>query len=777
MSHELADVRIIDTSTGLSGGYCAKMLGDAGADVILLEAAEGHPMRRCAHDQQTSAMFRYQRHGHRSVVALSDAELASGDIIIVEPNGPLGAPAALAARLPHAVVVCISPYGLTGPYANFPWSELVVQAADGSIGSRGRPTTTGLQMGGRVTELVTGAYAAVGALAALKTALNQGYGELVDVSMIEVGNITSTLFQAVTYALRGKPDISAAPPARSYETPSIEPTLDGFVGFNTNTRNQFDAFLLLIERGDLLEDPVWISPVSRHERWEEWNDIVHAWTTKNTTSDIVELAAELRIPCVPVGDAAALLALDHLRERGIFIDDPTGSFKMPRRPWSIDDEPRPIPQAAPTIGQHTAALGEHTPRRPGADSPRQLPLHGVRVLDLTAWWAGPSATAMLAALGADVIHVESDGHPDGIRMAGAMFFDKPSWWELSSIFLQANTNKRGLTLDLTKPRGRQLLLQLAAGCDLVVENFTPRVLGQFDLGWDVIHAANPRAIMMRMPAFGLTGPWKDRPGFAQTMEQLTGLAWMTGFDGDQPRIQRGPCDPNAGMHAAFAAILALQRRERTGIGCLVEVPMVEAALNIAAEPVLEWTAYGHQVQRTGNRSSIHAPQGLYRCAGNDKWVALSVQSDDEWLALCEVVDIAELRDQRFQSAAARQAFHDDIDQFLGAWTGDQSADAVAQLVRSVGVAAEPVRDPRLTDSHPQIAARRLIETLDHPIAGPLPIPGVPFRFASVDHWINRHAPTLGQHNDEILRELAGCSTEDITQLTDSGIISNRPRGY
>ena len=191
---------------------------------------------------------------------------------------------------------------------------------------------------------------------------------------------------------------------------------------------------------------------------------------------------------------------------------------------------------------------------------------------------------MLATLGADVIHVESAARPDGMRMVGGIARHRfPDFWEASAFFIAANANKRGLTLDLGKPAGVALAKRLIAHCDGVIENFTPRVLEGWGLGWPAIQAANPRAILVRMPAFGLSGPWRDHTGFAQTMEQLTGLAWITGHPHDQPRIQRGPCDPQAGMHAAFAALVGLADREVSGRGHVFECTMVEGARNAAAE--------------------------------------------------------------------------------------------------------------------------------------------------------------------------------------------------
>ena len=818
---------MVVASSGIAGGYSAKMLGDAGAEVVLVETAAGHPLRnwRCGDlAAGDGALFAFLHHGHRSVVAplaggppiLRDV-LATSDIVVIDSDcslvadGSILGPTALAEQFPHLVVVSISPYGLDGPFAGRPWSDLVVQAEAGSAGARGRPDTPPLQMGGHVTEWVTGAYAAVGALAALRGARRHSCGELVDVSMLEVANTTSNLFGDLMDHLRGRVDLGAAPPPRTYETPSIEPTLDGYVGFNTNTRLQFEAFLLMIERADLLDDAGLASVIERTKRWDEWTGIVRAWTATRTTAEIVDLAVELRIPVAPVADAPTLLAIDHMIERGVYLDDPTGRFLVPRRPWTIDCEPAPPLRPAPSVGADTESLAPHTPvaappllsagampapstrevsgAKGGAESTQSavaatgtgtsktLPLDGIRVLDMTAWWAGPSATAALATLGAEVIHVESTGHPDGMRMAGGAFIDRPAWWERSAIFLQANANKLGITLDLTSARGRDLLLELVAQCDVLVENFTPRVLQHFNLGWDVIHAANPRTVMVRMPAFGLDGPWRDRPGFAQTMEQATGLAWVTGFADDQPRIQRGPCDPNAGMHSAFATMVALQRRDRTGVGSLVEVPMVEAALNVAAEVVIEWTAYGRSLGRDGNRSWRAAPQGIYRCAGHEHWLALSIQTDAEWASLGRILEAPDLAsDPRLASVAGRRARHDELDARIGAWAAARSVDDAVSALVAAGIPGGQVVDPRRTSQHPQLVTRRFTEVVEHPIIGETPLVGLPFRFASVDRWVRSMAPTLGQHNAEVLGVLLGVSDDELSALESAGVIGTRPKG-
>jgi crotonobetainyl-CoA:carnitine CoA-transferase CaiB-like acyl-CoA transferase len=380
-------------------------------------------------------------------------------------------------------------------------------------------------------------------------------------------------------------------------------------------------------------------------------------------------------------------------------------------------------------------------------------------------------------MGADVIHIESVQRPDGMRMAGGIFHDQPQWWERSAIYLGANTNKRGLTLDLTSPVGRQLALRLIAISDAVVENFTPRVMTNFGLDWDTVRRANPGVIMVRMPAFGLTGPWRDNTGFAQTMEQMTGLAWVTGYPDGQPLIQRGPSDPNAGMHAAFAFLVALAERDATGRGQHVEVTMIEAALNAAAEQVIEYSAYGNLLQREGNRSPSAAPQNLYACQGQEQWLAVSVHTDEQWRALRTALGSPGwASDPRLDTHEGRRAAHDRLDEELAKWAGARQLDEAIETLARHGVPAGRAYDPRITFRHPQLSARGYFEQIDHPVVGRQHIPGLPFRMATVDRWLQRPAPSLGEHNREILGGLLGLSDSELADLETGGVIGTRPAG-
>ena len=379
--------------------------------------------------------------------------------------------------------------------------------------------------------------------------------------------------------------------------------------------------------------------------------------------------------------------------------------------------------------------------------------------------------------------------------------------------MSANTNKLGITLDLETPEGHDLLCRLIAQSDAVVENFAPRVAEKFGLSFEFLRGLNRRIVYMRMPAFGLSGPWRERVGFAQTMEQVTGMAWLTGHEYDQPRIIRGICDPIAGMHAAFALMLGLIERDRLDDAVFVEATMVEAALNCAAEAIVEFTAYGGRMSRMGNRSPYAAPQNLYACQGEEEWLAIAVATDEQWIGLLEAIGgsaaaggkeavdeqaldatangaktvdektmsgvvsdglTAALTDPKLREAAARRQAHDMIDEHLSVWAAGQDCAEAAERLRSHGVPAARVFNTRLLTQHPQFQARGFYEPVKHPLAGEPLLPTLPYRFT--DRWIKRAAPTMGQDNHAVLSKLLGISESEITTLEAKGVLATRPKG-
>ena len=269
---------------------------------------------------------------------------------------------------------------------------------------------------------------------------------------------------------------------------------------------------------------------------------------------------------------------------------------------------------APALGADTdrvlAAIG--TPRREAEPNdslgPAEKPLAGLRVVDFTAFWAGPFAATVLATLGAEVIKVESIQRPDGMRFASGFIPEDGIVWEWAPVFHGANSGKQAITLNLDTDEGLGLAKDLVRQADVVIENFSPRVMERFGLDGPGVEALNPEAILVRMPAFGLSGPWRDRVGFAMTIEQASGLAWVTGFPEREPVVPRGVCDPVGGMTAVFALLAALEKRGQGAGGQQVEVALLEVGLTLAGEQVIEQSAYGVRIDRAGNVGPVSAPR-------------------------------------------------------------------------------------------------------------------------------------------------------------------------
>ncbi len=402
-----------------------------------------------------------------------------------------------------------------------------------------------------------------------------------------------------------------------------------------------------------------------------------------------------------------------------------------------------------------------------------LPFAQLRVVDLTAFWAGPYATSILSDLGADVIKVESIQRPDGMRFAGALHND--ALWEWSPVFHGANPGKRDITLRLDREEGLRLLKRLIADADILIENFSVRVMPAFGLDEETLEALNPRLLYVRMPAFGLEGPWRDRAGFAMTVEQVSGLAWVTGYE-DMPLVIRGACDPLGSLHAIFAIGMALEERRRTGRGQLVEVALVEPALAVAAEQVIEYSAYGVLLGRSANAMPHAAPQGLYETRSPDERVAVSVTTDEQWRGLCQALDAEDWRlSPELSNHEGRLAAHDRLSARLSAWIRTRFRNEVLETLLAAGVPASASVNNHALMPNPQLEARHFFQTMKHPFTGETRYPGFPAIFSAFERDLHRTPPpTLGQHNREILQGELGIEDQEFEQLEEAGVIGTRP---
>ncbi|MBI5089079.1 MAG: CoA transferase [Actinobacteria bacterium] len=797
--HPCEHLRVIDFSEQIAGPYSAKLLADLGADVIKVERRDGDPLRRwtaCDAPVEPGTLFDFLNQTKRgttlddSTAAGRDAlaELAgAADVIIESCEASSTFTGALALKRlqvenPRLSIVTVSPFGLSGPRSGAPATEFTLQAYCGSI-VRGPDDQPPLQAGGRIGEWAAGAFAAIAAIAAVRSARRSGRGEHIDVSMLECMALTFNPYPTVQRSFLGTDD----PGPRKREIPSIVAARDGWVGFCTVTGQQWEDFLLLIDRADLLADDGLRLWASRVQRYDEVLATIEASTTQRSVEQILELAEMFRVPAAPVGTGATIAGIDHFVERGVYQLDPTDRFLQPRSPLILHGAERVRPTPAPDlIGPRSITWDPRhlrpapTPDRdpaPGDPAPRGL--DGIRVLDLTAFWAGPMAAQCLAALGADVVKVESVQRPDPMRYHSVASPSDPLWYEKGSIYQGANVGKRGITLDLSRPVGRQLLLGLIRDADVLIENFTPRVLDHFGLDWAALHDVNPRLIMVRMPAFGLDGPWQNRGGFAQTMEQVSGMASVTGHLDGPPLIPSGPCDVLAGTHAVVALLAALEQRDRTGHGQLVEVPMVEVALNVAAELVLEHSRHGTEPGRHGNRGPGAAPQGLYECGELRRLVAIAVETSEQWHALTDLMqhDDGWLALPELATLAGRRIHHDRIDDHIRRWLAPLDVDTALDLLRAAGVPAAPVVGAGHIARDGQLQARGFFQPIEHPIVGTHQFPGLPMRPVSgAPRWFSRPAPLLGQHTVEVLTERLGLTGAELTSLTADAVIGTAPRG-
>ena len=778
----LEDLCVLEISDRIAGEYCGKLLVDAGADVLKVEPAEGDPLRRFTvtgaepKDGTDAPLFSYLNAGKRSVTTRWQELLTPADVVIVTATRSAALargidPQRLLEIAPNCVVVTISDFGWTGPWSERTATEFTLQAWSGCTGFRGDPAGPPISIGGELGEYMAGAFAAYGVLAVRRGVRRGGRGEHLDLSMLEA----MTLMQSCEWL---HAQLMRVPPIRrSVEVPSIEPAKDGYVGITMVTGQQWVDFAAMVECPELTELPELRFQLGRWEHRDRIRELIGPWLRERTVAEIVELGQLYRLPIAPLGNGSTIPDMEYMRERGVFVSNPAG-FHQPRTPWLMSAAQPAAIRHAPTVGDADHDIDWQPRQSAGPASSAGLPLDGVRVVDLTAFWAGPSATHALAAFGADVIKVESIQRPDGIRYSGGMRTDVDDWWEYGWLFQGVNTNKRSVTLDLQSEDGVRLLMELIRQADAVIENFSPRVMEQFGLGADTLLARNPRLVVVRMPAFGLDGPWRDRVGFAPTMEQIAGLAWVTGSPDGPPVAPRGACDPLAGVHAAFALVAAVEFTERTGRGQLVELPMIETVLNVTAAQPIESEVFGVTLERRGNRGHTSAMQNIYQCAGEDDWIALTVATDTEWRALVRVMGSPSWADDaRVATIAHRRERAEEIDRRLGEWFAAQDLNDVVERVAAVGVPVAAVVSPSSVTDNPQLRDRGFFERLDHPRTGPGWYPCPPFaRLNGAAKWLFRPAPTLGEHNREVLTTLCGLADEDLDRLAAQAVIGARPKG-
>ncbi|MBI4497543.1 MAG: CoA transferase [Chloroflexi bacterium] len=400
----------------------------------------------------------------------------------------------------------------------------------------------------------------------------------------------------------------------------------------------------------------------------------------------------------------------------------------------------------------------------------RLPLQGIRVLDLTQIWAGPRAIKLLADMGAETIKVEYWARMEPGSVRPEQSAERPG--RRGGSFEQLHRNKYSITVDLKHPAGAQLFHDLVGVSDVVADNFSRGVLDRLGLGYAQLSAINPALIMLSMPIVGQTGPERDYIGFGVTMEQISGQLSLTGYPGGMPmKSGTNHGDPTNGVHAAAALMTALLYRARTGKGQFIDYSHLESAVPLIGEAILDYTMNGRVGEPQGNRDAFMAPHGCYRCQGEDQWVAIAVEDEAQWRALCRCIGQPDLADDpRFADHLSRYRHQDALTPLIEAWTTQYDHYQAMHRLQAAGVPAGAVLDTLEVFQDPHLQARGYFETLEHPDIGSYRYMGIVPKLSKTPGHIRFPAPRLGQHNHAVFGNVLGLSLEEIQHLEEQGVI-------
>jgi crotonobetainyl-CoA:carnitine CoA-transferase CaiB-like acyl-CoA transferase len=783
----LSRFRVLQIGSGIALDYCGKLFADFGADVVKLEPPGGDPMRSFPPVLQggESGLFAWLNTNKRSVPDTALNTLLPGADLLLDGRGlchfdvGVCGGARIKSGDDHETstvsTTAISWFGESGPYANFAATEATVRALGGLVALTGRsegpPTlATDCQSG-----IVAGLAAFIASAAGLYDR-RSGHRRF-SVSMHETAVNIAEYEAAVAWETgtsRRRPGINRF--GRNYPV-GIYQTKHGMIGVTIVTPGQWRGICAMLGMPDLAKNPRYAINTDRLANAHEIDALFQpVWETR-TATEWFELALEYKLPMAVVPTMAELLEQHVHRERGAFVPVRIGdaAFEAPVLPQHLTLTPPKTGGTAPLAGQDHAAWSIPASDHPAGAAPAgSLPLRGMRIIDLTMGWAGPTAARHLGELGAEIIKVEACQYPDWWRgtdlrasFIAEQKYEKIPWFQLM------NRNKLDVTLDLTQPHGVALLKRLVADADAVIENYSSEVLRKFGLDYTVLSQVKPDLVMLSMPAFGSDNAWSACRGYGSTLEQASGLPTITGFPDDPPTMnQTAYGDPVGGFNAAASLMVALLHKQATGQGQNIDLSQVECMLPLVAPALIEQSATGRTPPRIGNRHPLFVPQGCFRCLGDDAWIAVSITDDKMWRALCSVLGRPDLTDLTTTQRRERQ---DELEVLISTWTAERAPEDAMTTLQAHGIAAGVVRTPLSLVEDPHLTARGFWHRLDRPFIGPHWQSSAAFREGPDAYPVRRVAPTLGQDNEAILGGRLGLTREEIDRLTEANVIGTVPK--
>lgn len=774
----LSDILVLDLADQRAG-FCSKLLADLGAKVVRIETSrgplsgDGDPFCRVYNDahKEDVRLDLDNRKGRR---AFRDLVQRAGILVETFPRRYLAARHLSFGHLsrvnPGLIHLSISGFGRSGPRKDYSWNDPVISAYASQMYVSGDPGGPPLEPPGGQSSYATSLFGAIALLLALRERHHTGTGRFIDLSAHEA--LVSTLDHVmVDYFFDGT---IARRQGNVYGEMGfvILPCSDGFIQIAIHQNWDTIVELMASENlvGDLLEAR-WQEKAYRLEHLGQVIEAVSKWTGKHRKEELFELGQAMRFPWSPVASCREVLASPQLAARAFFTRSPRGNtglagVRVPRPPYLFNGA-RPAPSTkAPRDGTDIMQLIEEPDddklagegagpagrplRRPGQ---RRGILDGIRVLDFTWMLAGPFATRILADAGAEVIKVQSARTAKGGEDNGTGYF--ATW----------NRNKRSVTLNLDHPDAQELAFRLAVKSDVVMENFSPRIMENWGLAYDRLSGAKPDLIMASISAMGRTGPWRDYVGFGPTFHALSGLTHEMSRGLSTPVcLGHAYGDTIIGLYVALAVLAALRLKEATGVGQYIDLSGYEAVCSVLGPLLMRADAKGNAA---GERPGV---ESTFRCRGTDRWCVIAPSHEDEWRALWSVVDLPGLPSTRFTTTEGCVAQRAQLEDIISRWAAGRSPEEAVSLLQAAGCPAGIVQDARGLGKDKGLANRSDFIALQHPLLGKTVSDRTPLFFGRPETSCWRSAPLLGQDNEYVFKKLLGLSDEEFGDYVDSGVI-------
>ncbi|MES2535362.1 MAG: CoA transferase [Pseudomonadota bacterium] len=785
-SQQAGGVRVVEyAGSGIAAAYAGWLLARLGAHVTRLESPLAGASRR---DSPVQLALEVLADGKSTAscpatAAEFDALLADCDILLCDTPQALEALAgpvqSLEARLPWLVIGIATTFGMEGPYAGLAGTSLDAQALSAVAWSLGEPGRAPLSLPPGIVEHQSGALLASGCLLALAVRDERGSGRVVDIALADVlasyvaGNCRVYIHHGLQWQRSGR-RASGSCGAYPY---MLLPCKDGEVCVCGRTRDEWNRLVAVMGSPDWAAQPRYQDLRAMGTKYpDEVDQLVMPWFAQHTKAELEAVALKNNLIVSPIRNFDEVLQTQHFTQSGFFVEGRAAGKRVtvPALPFRVLESRS---DSAPNIASGLLRAAPPLPGKKPLGSASK-PLAGLRVLDFGWVWSAPWVGTILGELGAQVIKVEHALRPDNLRLAGRVIRDGkvvegPSK-EMSPMYHQINHGKLGITLNAKEPRAVELLKQLVAMSDIVVENMSPGSMERSHLGYDELRAVNPRIVMLAMSAAGQFGALSNMRAYAPTMSSFIGMEALVGYPGEAPigALNFGLGDPNASAHALVAVFAALRRARSTGEGSYIDLSQIESLLGTLRPYLIESQVQGRQTPTMGNRHPDMAPHGIYPAAGDDAWLTLAVADDAQWQSLKRLTAGASwAQDTRFRTLDGRLAHGAELDAAIAGWSVIQPRDALVARLREAGIASSPVLSVEEQWQDPHFAAREIKQIVDIPVYGKEDMFKAPWRFSDFAPEITRCGPSLGQHNDHVFTELLGLSPQEIADLKQSGVIA------